>query len=271
MRRAIACALLAACGNGGGGATAGDEPVVAKQKHGSGGFSASLTAEIEANGSGSGSGSSAEAPAPPAGAPVQAAAATPSPAPAASPDAPAPTAAPAPALGSGGPVTNHDISKSDVAGPALPRPGPSHVHVAPPPDLAAIKLDLEPNWDRDYDSAGTISFVLKVPNTDDTRLFAFSYGYDYPTAPADHDAYKKFLADRRVLDVSIDRQHGAAWYLEGADAAGSPAFRVVVKYGGKRLVCGGSLYKTREATALGADLRDKVVLAAKKICETIAL
>jgi hypothetical protein len=145
------------------------------------------------------------------------------------------------------------------------------VHVNPPADLAAIKLDLEPNWDRDFDTAGTISFVLRVPNSSDTRLFSFNYGYDYPGAPSDRDAYKKFLSDHRVLDVTLDRQRGAAWYLEGTDAAGQPAFRYLVVYGGKRLVCYGSLYKTHEATALGPDLRDKVVATAKKICETIAL
>jgi hypothetical protein len=42
-------------------------------------------------------------------------------------------------------------------------------------------------------------------------------------------------------------------------------------YGGKRLVCYGSLYKDKESTAFGPDLRDKVVNAAKKICETLAL
>jgi len=170
-----------------------------------------------------------------------------------------------------GPVTNHDVSKADTNAAGPPRPNDKYVHVATPPELAAIKLDMEPNWDRDFTTPGTISFVLRVPGSSDTRVFSFNYGYDYPGAPSDRDAYKKFLADRRVLDVTLDRQKGAAWYLEGTDAAGQPAFRYLVLYGGKRLVCYGSLYKTREATALGPDLRDKVVSAAKKICETIAL
>ncbi len=46
---------------------------------------------------------------------------------------------------------------------------------------------------------------------------------------------------------------------------------MLVTYGGKRLVCFGSLYKDKVATALGPDLRDKVVNTAKKICETLAL
>jgi hypothetical protein len=153
----------------------------------------------------------------------------------------------------------------------LTRPADNRHHVNPPADLAAIKIDLEPNWDRDFDEAGTISFVLKVPNSNDTRLFSFKYGYDLTGAPSDREAYKKFLADQKVLTVTVDRQRGAAWYLEGTDGTGSPAFRNLVVYGGKRLVCGGSLYKDKESTALGPDLRDKVVAAAKKICETMQL
>jgi hypothetical protein len=41
-------------------------------------------------------------------------------------------------------------------------------------------------------------------------------------------------------------------------------------YGGKRLLCHGSLYKDPASAALG-DLRDKVLMQAKKICETLAL
>jgi hypothetical protein len=121
------------------------------------------------------------------------------------------------------------------------------------------------------DIAGTISFVLNVPNSSDTRLFAFRYGYDAADAPAEPDAYKRFLAEKKLLTVTLDRQRGAAWYLEGTDAAGVPAFRTLVLFGGKRLICGGSLYKDKASTALGPDLRDKVVAAAKKICETLAL
>lgn len=155
------------------------------------------------------------------------------------------------------------------AGPARP-PATRH-KVKPSADVAAIKFDLEPNWDRDLDTAGTISFVLNVPNSTDTRLFVFSYGYDFADAPADRETYKTYLADHKVMTVTLDRQRGAAWYLEGTDGTGVPMFRTVVLFGGKRLVCGGSLYKDKASTALGADLRDKVVAAAKKICETLAL
>ena len=102
-------------------------------------------------------------------------------------------------------------------------------------------------------------------------MFAFHYGYDLNGAPADREAYKKFLADQKQLNVTLDRQRGAAWYLEGTDQNGNPGFRMLVTYGGKRLVCYGSLYKDKESTALGPDLRDKVVNTAKKICETLAL
>jgi hypothetical protein len=161
------------------------------------------------------------------------------------------------------PVMSHE------SGPQ--RPADKRAHVDPGPALGAIKLDMEPNWDRDYENAGTISFVLKVPNTTDTRVFAFHYGYDLPGAPTDREAYKKFLADQKALTVTLDRQRNAAWYLEGTDGAGNPAFRMLVTYGGKRIVCWGSLYKDKESTALGPDLRDKVVNTAKKICESLAL
>ncbi|MEO6777720.1 MAG: hypothetical protein ABI467_32640 [Kofleriaceae bacterium] len=151
------------------------------------------------------------------------------------------------------------------------RPSDHRAHVDPGPLLGAIKLDMEPNWDRDFETPGTISFVLKVPNTTDTRVFAFHYGYDLNGAPTDRDAYKKFLADQKVLNVTLDRQRNAAWYLEGTDANGNPAFRTLVTFGGKRIVCGGSLYKDKASTALGPDLRDKVVNTAKKICESLAL
>jgi hypothetical protein len=167
------------------------------------------------------------------------------------------------------PPTGKIIPTSTGGGPT--RPADNRHHVNPPADLAAIKIDLEPNWDRDFDEAGTISFVLKVPNTNDTRLFSFKYGYDLTGAPSDREAYKKFLADQKVLTVTVDRQRGAAWYLEGTDGTGAPAFRNLVVYGGKRLICGGSLYKDKDSTALGPDLRDKVVAAAKKICETMQL
>jgi len=130
-------------------------------------------------------------------------------------------------------------------------------------ELRAIKLSLEPNWDRDQIEAGSISLYEKNANA----TFKFNYGYEDPKAPTNRDAYKKYLTDSGVLKVLADRQSAAAWYIEGTDAAGKPAFRVVVTYGGKRLVCYGSLYKD---SGLG-DLRDSVLLQAKKICESIQL
>ena len=88
------------------------------------------------------------------------------------------------------------------------------------------------------------------------------------SAPTDREAYKKYLADSKTpRPCAADRQSGAAWYLEGTDGSGRSAFRVVVTYGGKRLVCYGSLYKD---IPLG-DIRDDVIVQAKKICETIQL
>jgi hypothetical protein len=129
---------------------------------------------------------------------------------------------------------------------------------------------MEPNWDRDFEEAGTISFVLKVPNTNDSRVFFFHYGLDDPHAPAGCEDYKKWLADGKRLNVTLDRQRGGACYIEGTDDKGIAVFRFHVTYGGKPLICGGPLYKDAASAPLG-DLRDKVVAAAKQICGTLAL
>ena len=169
--------------------------------------------------------------------------------------------------------TNHNSVPEPILshGPGPQPPSPKRAHVDPGPSLGAIKLDLEPNWDRDFESAGTISFVLNVPGSTEKRVFLFHYGYDLPNAPTDRELYKKFLAGQKQLEVTLDRQRGAAWYLEGTDPEGNPAFRMLVTYGGKRITCSGSLYKDKDSTALGPDLRDKVVNTAKKICETLSL
>ena len=138
-------------------------------------------------------------------------------------------------------------------------------------DMAAIKLSLSPNWDRDVGEGGTISLVVKVPNSDARRVFSFQYGYEDAKAPADRDAYKKWLTDNKILvPTTPDRQRSGLWYLEGVDAKGAPIFRYSVVYGGRRLICGGSLYKDPISNQLG-DIRDKTVIQAKEICESIAL
>ena len=144
--------------------------------------------------------------------------------------------------------------------------GPTKV----PADLAAIKFDLEPNWDRDYDGPGTFGFVLKIPNTTDTRVFSFHYGYDDPKAPADCDEYKTWVGDAKSVTVTLERQRGAACYIEGTDAGNEPVFLYHLVYGGKHLLCYGLLYKDAADNKLG-NLRDEVLMQAKKICETITL
>jgi hypothetical protein len=138
------------------------------------------------------------------------------------------------------------------------------------PELAAIKFELLPNWLRDDVAPATFSLVLNIPKTGDRKTFTFHYGYDLPNAPVDREQYKKLLGDQRVLAVTLDRQRGGAWYLEGTDASGSRAFRFVVKWGDKRIVCYGSAYHDAEHDPLG-DLRDEVVVQAKKICESMSL
>jgi hypothetical protein len=142
--------------------------------------------------------------------------------------------------------------------------------VTVPADLAAIKFGMLPNWDRDVQEAGTLSLAVKIPGSSSSAVFVFRYGYEDPGAPAEREAYKKWLADKRLLTVRQDRQAGSSWFLEGNDGSGRPAFRVVVSWGGKKLICYGSLYRDAESSKLG-DLRDQTVLQAKQICESIAL
>jgi hypothetical protein len=141
--------------------------------------------------------------------------------------------------------------------------------VTVPAELKAININLLPNWDRDVEAAGTISFVVKIPGKTETATFVFAYGMEDAKAPADRDAYKKWLADNKLFVSKDDRQKGSAWYLEGTDPqnANKPAFRMVVVYGGKKLICYGSLYKD---STLG-DLRDQAIIQAKQICETLTL
>ncbi|HEU4731949.1 MAG TPA: hypothetical protein VFT22_28835, partial [Kofleriaceae bacterium] len=181
-----------------------------------------------------------------------------------------PLIASAPAAGSGKPAP----APGPGVSPASPQPPVApgqHGPVKVPADLAAIKLSLLPNWDRDIDEPGTFQYVVRIKGTQSTKTFTFHYGYDGPNAPRDREQYKKYLQDTKVLMGDIrDRQRGAAWFLEGTDASGLPAFRYVVLYGGKRLICYGSLYKDADGNRLGDD-RDQTVIQAKQICETLSL
>ncbi|HEY5933574.1 MAG TPA: hypothetical protein VIU61_03005 [Kofleriaceae bacterium] len=192
---------------------------------------------------------------------------------AAKPEPAAGSAKPVPAAGSAKPIP--------AAGSAKPVPAAgsattansnaplSREQMKPPAELAAIKISLLPNWERDVGEAGTLSFPIKLPSGA-VRVFVFRYGIEDAAAPADRDLYKKWLADTKRLSVASDRQRGAAWTLEGNDGSGAGAFRYLINYGGKKLICYGSLYKDAESSKLG-DLRDQAILQAKQICETLAL
>ena len=116
-------------------------------------------------------------------------------------------------------------------------------------------------------SACSISLAVKLPGKTDIATFVFQYGIEDPKAPADRDAYKKWLADNKIFTSKDDRQKGSAWYLEGVDAQNKATFRMVVIYGGKKLICYGSLYKD---SGMG-DHRDQTIIQAKQICETLTL
>jgi hypothetical protein len=244
IRTALVLLAAAACSKGGGDAGAGSGSARHREhKHSEsgGGFNDDLANSL---GGGSGSSGSDAAPSPGPGAPADAAL--------------TPTA------------SATDARSGSAAAP--PEPPRSQVQV--PAELAAIKLSLLPNWDRDLDEPGTISLAVKLP-TGGTKTFAFHYGFDDAKAPADREAYKRWLGEEKLLlpradGTLLDRQRGSAWYLEGLGADGLGAFRYQVLYGGKHLVCYGSLYKDADSNPLG-DIRDQTIIQAKQICETLAL
>src|SRR5262249_3737924 len=180
-------------------------------------------------------------------------------------------ASPASKPATGAPAAAPVAQAGDAESSAKVIGAPAHGPVKVPAELVAVKLSLLPNWDRDIGQPGTVQYVMRIKGTQSTKTFTFRYGYDDPKAPADHEQYKKYLQDTKALTGEIrDRQRGAAWFLEGNDAAGMPAFRYVVLYGGKRLICYGSLYKDADSNRLGDD-RDQTLIQAKQICETLAL
>ena len=159
------------------------------------------------------------------------------------------------------------LETTDVVAPA-----PGKNPVTPPAEIAAIKLTLAPGWARDLGEAGTISVFLALAQRGvgvDTD-FVFHYGIEKPGAPKDREAYKTWLAAENIMTVSRDRQRGAAWFLEGKSPTGSAMFRYQVRYGGKFLICGGSLYKDGEPAKLGK-FRDAVMIQVEKICESMTL
>ncbi|MBP9089158.1 MAG: hypothetical protein KBG15_23760 [Kofleriaceae bacterium] len=162
------------------------------------------------------------------------------------------------------------VSLLETTGVVAPAPG--QTPVPPSAEQAAIKLTLAPGWARDLGEAGTISVFLALAQRGlgiDTN-FIFHYGIEKSGAPKDREAYKAWLAAENIMTVTRDRQRGAAWFLEGKSPTGSAMFRYQVRYGGKFLICGGSMYKDGEPAKLGK-FRDAVMIQVEKICETITL
>lgn len=162
------------------------------------------------------------------------------------------------------------VSLLETTGVVAPAPGATPA--TPSAEQASIKLTLAPGWARDLGEAGTISVFLALTQRGvgvDTN-FVFQYGIEKSGAPKDREAYKTWLAAENIMTVSRDRQRGAAWFLEGKSPTGSAMFRYQVRYGGKFLICGGSMYKDGEPAKLGK-FRDAVMIQVEKICETITL
>lgn len=136
-----------------------------------------------------------------------------------------------------------------------------------PVELSAVKLTLPEGWVRDQVAPGTFSFVVPGEGGKNVR-FLFRYAYEDATAPLEREAYKEWLGHKKLMKVNVDRQRGAAWFLEGIEPSGEAGFRYVITYGGRLLSCGGSLYKQGAAAGL-RDVRDEIVLQAKRICESL--
>lgn len=149
---------------------------------------------------------------------------------------------------------------------------PVRAAAATPPELANIKLTLMPHWARDVDRPGTVSLQLpfSVKGQGPDRTFFFSYGHEKVGAPKDREAYKKWLADEKIMIVKVDRQRNGAWYLEGTAPAGHPMFRFQVNYGDKIVYCGGSMYRDPESARLGK-LRDDIIIGARQVCASVSL
>lgn len=177
------------------------------------------------------------------------------------------------AAGSGSAKPTPPAGSGSAAPPVVATPPVVRAHkpVTPPPEIAAIKLTLAPKWERDIDEAATFMRTVDIVSREYT--FVFRYGFEDAAAPSDRPAYMKWLAEKKILLPAsadkplLNRQTGAAWYLEGVDGTGAPAFRYLVNYGDKKLVCHGPLYKD---TGLG-DIRDDAIVQAKAICQSISL
>jgi hypothetical protein len=172
-----------------------------------------------------------------------------------------PTAAPNPPTVTAAPV----IATGQVSGAAAT----AGTAAGLPAELASIKLKLNEGWQRDSAGPGTFSFFAPGDGGKNIR-FVFKYGYELATAPLQREPYKQWLNDNKIMTVTTDRQRGAAWFLEGSDAIGEATFRYVITYGGRLLVCNGSLHKQGAASAL-RDLRDEIIMQAKRICESMDL
>lgn len=153
--------------------------------------------------------------------------------------------------------------------PATPTPAatPSTGGAGLSPELAAVQLTLNEGWSRDAVGPGTFSFFAPGDGGKNIR-FVFQYGYEDATAPTQREPYKTWLQTNKSINVTVDRQRGAAWFLEGTDGQNTAIFRYVITYGGRLLTCGGSLYKSGPGSGL-RDLRDEIIMQAKRICESM--
>ena len=170
--------------------------------------------------------------------------------------------------GATAPVTPTPTTTTEAA-PLKPSSAAGVATAALSPELASVKLTLNEGWARDSVAPGTFSFFAPGDGGKNIR-FVFHYAYEDATAPTQRAPYIQWLASTKAMNVTVDRQRGAAWFLEGTDGAGVPSFRYVITYGGRLLTCGGSLYKQGAAAGL-RDLRDEIIMQAKRICESMDL
>jgi hypothetical protein len=151
------------------------------------------------------------------------------------PDAPAPEAEKAP----------------DPPPVEAPKPAPTVTFEAVPEGWT---LDEEPN---------RMTLVVAVNETKfpvDNALFRVEFGLEDEAAPKDAKGYAAWLATAKSFQVTKTTKAKGGTYFESKDA-----FRYALEVAGKRVWCGGSLYKNADYNKI-PKIRDASVTAAKKLC-----
>ncbi|MEO8705032.1 MAG: hypothetical protein ABI867_33575 [Kofleriaceae bacterium] len=137
---------------------------------------------------------------------------------------------------------------------------------APAMPVAVVAFGTVPEgWSMD-DSATAMSLVVAVNQSKfpvDNAVFAVEFGLEEDATPKDAKAYAAWLGTTKSFKVTKTTAAPAGKYYESKDA-----FRYALEVDGKRVWCGGSLYKTADYNKIPKD-RDAAVTSAKKLCASV--